>query len=241
MKFDTIIILLIFVTIAFLLFLANGYEKKGSFAETVQISLGLKERDNSPSPEDTLVAPFADKSVKPITDKNRDLVRLPVNSIPLDQPHRSTRHVAEWLTQHVGNALILDKEKISKILTEVKPSFTEAAFKQYMNFGERTNIIPVVYHSENNDDKGTKEKTLSSYLKENPLLFSSGPMNDVYHWRYEMSMVLNLVEGELTQYRNTESSQTHKDIVLCITAIRVNNTENEDGLLIGKWQSGRCR
>mgnify|MGYP000430416187 CR=1 FL=1 len=135
MKFDTIIIALIFFTFCFLFFLMAGYEKEGSFVETVQISLGLKERNNGPKPENTLVAPFAEANVKPFTsDKERNEASLPVNKIPLNKPHRSIRHVSNWLTQHVGNALILDKEKIKQLQNEVGISFTPEAFEEYKAF-----------------------------------------------------------------------------------------------------------
>lgn len=233
MKFDTVIILLIVCTIGFLFYISLGYDQKGSFAETIQISIGLKERDNSPSPETTLVAPFADASVKPILDqKDRDNISLPVNKIPLDKPHRSTRHVAEWLTQHVGNALILDKQKVSQLNKEIGPSFTPEAFNQYKEFGKRTNIFSAVFHEE--------ETKLESYLKEDPLAFSAGTENGVYQWQYEIFMVLNLVKGKLKQYKNTQSEQQLKEVYFCITATR-DNDANTDGLLISFWKTGRCK
>ena len=232
MKFDTIIIVLIVCTMGFLFYISTGYNKKGSFAETIQISVGLKERDNSPSPESTLVAPFADPSVKPITNaKDRNNVSLPVNKIPLDKPHRSTRHIAEWLTQHVGNALILDKNKVSKLNSDIGPSFTPEAFAQYKAFGKDTNIFSAVFHGD--------ETKLESYLKEDPLSFSAGPVNGVYQWKYEILTVLNLVKGSLKQYKNTQSEQQLKEVYFCVTAVRANEA-NADGILIGAWKSGRC-
>ncbi len=233
MKFDTIIIGLVVFTICFLFYLSVGYDQKGSFVETVQVSLGLKDPDNSPSPETTLVAPFAESNLAPLTSEQaRNNVALPVNKIPIDKPHRSTRHVAQWLTQHVGNAMILNKDKVSKLNTEISPSFTPASFEQYKAFGKDTNIFSAVFHGD--------ETKLESYLKEDPLMISTGPVDGVYQWRYEIFMVLNLVKGRLTQYKNTQSEQQLKEAYFCVIAKR-DNAANEEGLLISSWKTGRCK
>ncbi len=232
MKFDTVIVVLVSFTIAFLFFVAKDYQKEGSFAESIQIAFGLKAADTAPSPETTLIAPFADPNVKPLPKTEHGYAHLPVNKIQMTLPHRSIRHVSDWLTQHAGNALILDKDKISKLMTEIKPSFTEEAFEKYKAFGKTTNIFSAVFHEENT--------TLETYLKEDPLSFSRGPVDGVYQWKFEMHMVLNLVKGTLTQYKNTKSSQQHKDVFFCITVAR-DNSANEDGLLISDWKTGRCK
>ena len=130
MKFDTVIIGLVVLTVGFLFVMAKDYEKKGSFVETIEITLGLKQRENGPKPEDTLVAPFADNDVKPYSLDERQRATLPVNKIPLDQPHQSAQNVMEWLVQNAGNALILDKTKIGRLREDIAPVFTETALEQ---------------------------------------------------------------------------------------------------------------
>jgi hypothetical protein len=224
---------LVVITVGSLLYVAKDFEQKGSFAESIQIILGLKNPDSSPKPEDTLVAPFAEASVKPVTNaKERSEVHLPVNKIPLDQPHRSVRAVSDWLTQNIGNALVLDKKIVSNINTAIKPYFNEKAFGQYTEFGKKSNIFSAVFHGENT--------TMSAYLKEAPLFMSAGPVNGVYEWTYEMSIVLSLVKGELKQYKTTTAEQQLKDVYFCISAQR-SNEANEDGLLISSWKTGNCK
>ena len=231
MKFDTITILLVVFIIGFVLFIAKDYEKKGSFAETIQVTLGLIEKDNGPKPEDTLVAMWADPDVKPLSGEERGDASLPVNKIPLEKPHRTQRYIAEWLTQHVGNALDLRKDKISKLNTAIGPSFTPTGLEEYKAFGKDTNIFSAVFHGD--------KTTLATYSKSSPLFIAGGPVGGVYEWTYELEMVLNLVKGELKQYKGNTAEQQHKDVFFCVTVKRVNEAM-PDGIQIDHWKTGRC-
>lgn len=215
------------------MYLAKDYEKHGSFAETIQITLGLKEPDNGPKPEDTLLAGWADKDLKPLTGIEQKDANLPVNKIPLDKPHRSHRHIGEWLTQNVGNALMLDKEKISKLATEIAPSFTKTGLEEYKAFGKDTNIFSAVFHGE--------ETSLTSFSKDAPLFISASAskQDNIYRWTFEVEMVLNLVKGKLTQYKGTMAEQQQKNVFFCITVKR-DNEALPDGVLIDQWKTGRC-
>ncbi|MCB9964433.1 MAG: DotI/IcmL/TraM family protein [Rhodospirillales bacterium] len=233
MKFDTVIIGLVVLTVGFLFVMAKDYEKKGSFVETIEITLGLKQRENGPKPEETLVAPFADSDIKPYSLDERQHAALPVDKIPLDQPHQSVQNINEWLVQNVGNALILDKTKIGHLGQDIAPVFTEAALEQYKNFGKTTNIFSAVFHGE--------DTTLETYLPQNPSLYRAGPVDGIYQWTFEISAVLNLVKGKLIQYKNATAKQQQKDVTFCITVQRTAHPDIPNGLLISNWQTGRCK
>ena len=138
-------------------------QPKPTMWETFQYMMGWKEREIGP--QNTLVAPFAAKDVKPF--KTREEVALPVNAVPLHVPHRSNREISSWLSQAVMSSLELDKEKIKNINAELDPYFTTDAREQFKEFGQKSNVFSTVFYGEG--------RQLISYGKSTPVLIRAEP------------------------------------------------------------------
>jgi hypothetical protein len=201
-----------------------------TFLDTLKMIFGMQE-ETGPKPEDTLVAPFAEGHIKPLDKGFHKDARLPVNKIPMDMPHRPQDEIAEWLSNAAGDALILDRDKISNIKTILAPYFSEEAFAQYKRFGEKSHIFSAVFHGE--------QTTLTSFISDSPVLNYARVVDGAFEWQYEIPVTLNLVKGDLKEYKKTKATQQQKNVTLCLTARRTEDAGNS-GILIHDWRTGQC-
>lgn len=201
-----------------------------SLMDTLKMIFGMQE-ETGPTPGDTLVAPFAEKHIKPLNKDFHKDAKLPVNKIPMDMPHRPQDEIAEWLSNAAADSLILDREKISNIQKELAPYFSEQAFQQYKVFGEKSHIFSAVYHGD--------QTTLTSFLADSPVLNYARAVDGIYQWQYEIPMTLNLIKGDLKEYKKTSATQQQQKVTLCLTARRVKDN-SKNSVLISDWRTGKC-
>lgn len=233
MKLDTILIISLVALIAVAFFIAQESKAERNFLDTVQIIIGVKESHEGARPEDTLVAPFAEDNVKPASkeDIRNKRVGLPINKIPLNQPHRSIEDVETWLSDAIADSLTLDKGKVDGLNQKIKPYFTEEGFKHYSEFGKNTKIFSLVYY----DPKAS----LVSFIGERPLNVHAQPVKGIYQWRFQINVMLNMTQGPKEGAKQEATPQKQRELTLCIDVIRTNSQQGE-GLAINAWGAVAC-
>ena len=196
--------------------------------------------------EEAAPAPLNMNDIKSLWDDEHssDSSRPGADGPPAKSPHKTRQEMQDWVVETVTDVLTLDRPRIDRMESEIKPFFTSNAYDQYYKFIEESNILSLVYHGQNT--------SLSTLISEAPALvfadtitFDNLPEDNPYHegvykWRYEVPVILNLVRGHLTDYTEGSGDQRSLTPTLCITVSRVMPAVTDMGVVIDSWQNGRC-
>lgn len=207
----------------FLLSLTAGALFVPSFAQASALEFffpSLKKKEENPY--ETLRAPFAEEN-----GAADALDQLPINAIPLSEPHRITSEMADWVMGAVSDSMNLDGQGYRAMLEENKPSFDAAGYQQYLAFLQKNNVLKVLE---------TGKFHVRSYVENTPLLLNEGAVNDHYRWLYQVPLVVSYIDKNAKGYRGVEP--TNQRVTLNVQIGRSVAAKNPQGVLIESW-SGR--
>lgn len=181
----------------------------------------LKKQEEDPS--QTLQAPFADKKAQsdhvPLKSGT-----LPENAIALDQPHRNTSQIMEWVINATAGALTFNQTNTDELATK-QASFATSGYTQYEQFLTTNNIKKVV-------ESG--QYTIRSYVNDSPLLLNEGAANGTYHWLYQVPVVISYMNRTNKDYKGGGTA-TNQKMMITVQVGRSATTEDKMGLVIETW------
>lgn len=168
--------------------------------------------DKTPKPEDTLIAPFADDAgVMQNTN-----TALPVNDVPLDQPHRTADEVGAWVTTVVSSTLSFDAADFNESQKRIEDFFTPEGLASYRSFldsaGYRARIV-------NEGD------SMGNFIQEDPFLLNKGTAGGTYHWLFEVPVMVSFLPGGRKDVR-TETTR-NEEILINVDVVRVPGSVGE--------------
>lgn len=177
--------------------------------------------DKTPKPEETLVAPFADGAG---TKQNAN-APLPVNDVPLDQPHRTADEVGSWVTTVVSSALSFDAADFNESQKKIEEFFTPEGLASYRSFidsaGYRARIV-------NEGD------SMGNFIQEDPFLLNKGAAGGTYHWLFEVPVMVSFLPGGRKDVR-TETTR-NEEILINVDVVRVPGSVGE-AVRIYNWSA----
>lgn len=180
--------------------------------------------DNTVDPSATLVAPFADSTATPAAPGERNLMRLSTNTAPLDQPHRSSADLGEWLTQAVSETLSFNSDNYKenmKLLTKGMNADALAQYDAWVNSG----ILAVL---QNNGMQ------LNGSVEEKPFLVNEGPVAGRYRWLFEVPVLISFIPRGSTGLDKQPSASDRK-LLLTIQIGRVAESQLPDHVMMESW------
>ncbi|MBU6235944.1 MAG: DotI/IcmL family type IV secretion protein [Alphaproteobacteria bacterium] len=142
------------------------------------------------------------------------------SQLALDQPHRSHAELEDWVSDTVASALTYSSGKTQQKIAELRPLFTEAGFKAYMDFLTSLGFA---------QDIQAQTLNLSAIVNNAPVLIGQGASSGRYAWAYEMPVVMSTgepVEG---------APQVTKNVTIRLQIGRSAKGVEPHGLLVENW------
>jgi hypothetical protein len=179
----------------------------------------------------SLVAPFAEPEAGPPQTPEEALYQ-PFEGPRLQQsvnaPHLHDAAVADWLVTMISEALTFTPQTYAAHRDELNDFFNANGLSEYEAFIASTNILALMQ---------SKDYKLQTFLKNTPLLRTSGVTGDVYKWVYDMPVNLTFLRAGLTDYRDVETGDDFisQDILLRVQLAR-SLEGGDNGLIIETWE-----
>ncbi|MFK7840131.1 MAG: DotI/IcmL/TraM family protein [Bdellovibrionales bacterium] len=180
----------------------------------------LKEEEYDPAKD--MVAEFA---VGTGVDVKSKLEQLPVDAVPLVNPHLLSQEVGEWIMNAAGEAMNFDAGTKVAGLSSGLVLFDRTAIQQYQTFLAENNIQKVMEDGRYN---------IRSYVDQTPLLLNEGVVNERYRWLFRVPVVVTYLDKDMQTYKGNEAALIQRAI-LNIQLGRVFSADKPDGLQIEQW------
>lgn len=184
----------------------------------------LRTADDDPTR--TLQAPFA--TPEETTDEAPKLAQ-PEDTIPLDQPHRASADITEWVINTASDLMMFEDSDYKQKLEDTKRYFDEGGRGQYEAFLNDTKIIKVL-------ESGKYE--VRSYVSDAPLLLNEGAVSGRYRWLYEVPVMVSYLPRGSSTYKNLEP--VNQSIVIRLQLGRSADAETDLRLQVERW-SGKAK
>lgn len=173
-----------------------------------------------PDPSQTLVAPFALNENTEIGE----IAKLPVNSVPLDQPHRLSADMTNWIAITTVEALNFLSPDYKTDLTTNRKNFDNFGHQQYTTFLTQTRILETLQ---------TGKYRVRSYNENTPLLLNEGVVDGRFRWLYRVPIMITYLDAGANSYENVKPINYRATIDIQIG--RNENTQDSEGVLIERW------
>lgn len=184
----------------------------------------LKEEE-SVNPSGTLVAPFADESVKPLPKDQRYLAVTEANKVAIDQPHRSDKELGEWLAQAMPQTLSFDAANFESRMAELALGFSPEGLEQFKAWIINSGILTAMQGN---------SLQLNGFVTEQPFLLNQGLVNGRYRWLFEVPVMISFMPRGTVQYNPQESTQS-RHLLITLQLGRVEDSILEHGVVIESW------
>jgi len=181
----------------------------------------LREEEYDPAKE--MVAPFATEEDVEGKDK---LSQLPINDIALEQPHRVSSEIAEWIMTVGAEAMNFEAGNLDAQVEGRGALFDTTGQNQFIAFLNEKNIAKVV-----NDGR----YNVRSYVDKTPLLLNEGVVNDRYRWLFRVPVVVSYMEKNMKSYKNAAPVIVQKATLNVQIGRVASSADKPDGLQIEQW------
>ena len=176
-------------------------------------------KDEQPNPSETLKAPFAD------TEEEVKNATVPPKEVPLNQPHRTSGEIGEWVTSIASDALTFEGKQDNE-LEGKKVNFDTGGWSEYEAFLEAQKIKSVI-------DSGQYQ--LRSYVQDIPVLLNEGAVNERYRWLYEVPVHVSYLQRNLDSYKNARVEPINRIMTVRVQVGRIADADNDMGLQVERW------
>ncbi|MGH1397595.1 MAG: DotI/IcmL/TraM family protein [Alphaproteobacteria bacterium] len=178
----------------------------------------LKKKE--PDPAQTLVAPFAlDGTIEP--GKKID---LPTNAVPLNQPHRLSADMTDWIATQTIEALNFFNGNHTAQLEQNRAIFDAFGYGQYQAFLEKNQILKTLQSG---------QYKIRTYNENVPLLMNEGEVDGRYRWLYRVPVIISYLDAKANGYENAKATNHRATIDIQIG--RSKDASNEEGVLMERW------
>jgi hypothetical protein len=184
-------------------------------------------KDEGPDPSKTLTAPFAEPNEKNISMQG---LGLPENSVPLDQPHKPSNQIGDWVTMAVSEAMTFGDSDYKTTLEKISNHFTPEGKAQFMAFLEENSLIRVLESQKFN---------VSGFVQEAPLLLNEGGVDGSYRWLYQVPVMISYIDRNSKGYKD-KLEPVNQLMSLTIQVGRTTDRTPGHDLAIERW-SGKVQ
>jgi hypothetical protein len=186
--------------------------------------------DTGPKPEDTLQAPFggdkpAEADAKSGLMKMYEIEQSAKDADSIDQPHRSSDQIGEWLTSIVTQALTIDPRNYKT--DGFSPLFTPYAFKEYQTYLTNQKTIDML---------NANNMKLTAFAESKPVLVQEGTLDGTYRWLFRIPVMLTYYDRVVETLKGNKKpiSQTQR-ILVNIQVGRTSLKSTPEGMIIERW------
>lgn len=167
-------------------------------------------------------APFADT----LRAEGNDT--LPENrSLGADQPHRTPRELAQWVSRSVSEVMTFDARGYEDELANAEKYFAPAGYAEYKAYLEQADM-------KNSLVQG--QLKASVIVEQNPLLLNSGAVGGVFRWLYEVPVTISYVPQDATSLDPNAAKAATRKLTIRLQLGRHDAAENEDAVQIESWK-----
>lgn len=164
----------------------------------------------------------------PFSDTLRaDNDTLPVNrSLTPDEPHRTPRELARWVSESVSEILTLDAQNYDAQLQNAARYFSTgglAEFQTYLRQADLKNVLSM------------SDLKANIIVEQTPLLLNSGPVNGVYRWLYEVPITVSYTPRALRELTPSTRTETNRKLTIRLQVGRYDAAPNGEGVQIESW------
>jgi hypothetical protein len=177
-------------------------------------------------PTSTLQAPFADpQPAGPLPAGAKPFVaELPVNAIPLEQPHRRNLEISQWLMETLSGSTTYVNANYKPDLEKIQGSFTVEGRQQLTDFLTHIGAIKAL-------DSG--QYTVRGFVREVPVTLNEGPVGGYYRWLYEAPITITYLPRDTSTYKNAKPVNQY--FLVTVQVGRTATETNEIGVLVENW------
>lgn len=195
-------------------------------------------------PAETLTAPFAmepsaegEEAAGSAADQHtvRDLLAgqgadgkplMPENAIPLNQPHRSTSAIVQWVMTATSEAFMFDKPDFNENLAATKPLFGPSGRTQYIQSLSDLGIT---------DTLKSNKYDIRSFADGQPVLLNEGVVDGRYRWLYDVELMVTYLNRGTSGYANAQP--INKKVSVRAQIGRSKDAQNRDEIWIETWEA----
>lgn len=181
--------------------------------------------NDDPDPSQTLIAPFADSSAPKVVPGELLMQRLPTNSIPMDQPHRSAAEMSELLSQAFADAMSFSVSKYDAHLKLLSNGYSPAALSQFDAWMRGSGILD--YLKKNN-------MQMNVSVEEPPFLLNEGAVEGRYRWLFETPVIISFVP-EGTKSLKGQTGIDSRRLLITVQLGRSKNSMLIDQIAFESW------
>ena len=174
-------------------------------------------------PTKTMVAPFA---VGQGAEEKDRLNGLPVNAVPLSQPHLVVNEIAEWVMNQAGEAMNFETNDYAGELAAHAVSFNAAGNAQYQKFLTEMNIVKIIE---------SERYSVRSHVENTPLLLNEGLIKGRYRWLFRVPIVMTYMDRDVNGYKGQKAPITQRATVNVQIGRIAASDVKPDGLQIEQW------
>ena len=176
-------------------------------------------------PTGTLVAPFAEPTLKPLSKEERYKAVTDTNNVALDQPHRSDKELGEWLMQAMAQTLSFDATNFNEQLSLLANGFSPAGLEQYKAWAFDSGIMAAL------EANGLQ---LNGFVTDMPFLLNQGAIGGRFRWLYEVPVMVSFVPRGTKKNIPGETAQSNR-LLITLQLGRKENSILEHGVQIESW------
>lgn len=181
--------------------------------------------EKSIDPTGTLVAPFAQENVKPLSKEERYKAATESNNVAMDQPHRSDRELGEWLMQALAQTLSFDSDNFSELLPQLANGFSPEGLEQFKAWTNESGIMAALR---------ANGLQLNALVTDTPFLLNQGAIAGRFRWLYEVPVMISFIPRGTQHAVRGETPET-KQMLVTLQLGRKQNSVLEHGIQIESW------
>ena len=180
-----------------------------------------------PDPTAAGIAPFTNPDdVKPLTQQEMIKGALSTDNTPLDQPHRSSRDLEEWLQQAMAEALSFDSLNYDTYRTQLLPrGMSASGVDEFNNWVVSNGIL---------DALAANGLQLNAFSMERPFLLNEGVVSGRYRWLYETPVMISFVPRGTKVY-DPKLAVDSRRLIITVQIGRVEQSLLEHNVMIETW------
>ncbi|MCC6597222.1 MAG: DotI/IcmL family type IV secretion protein [Alphaproteobacteria bacterium] len=186
-------------------------------------------KTEEPDPMQTLQAPFAADGQAPQLVGPRAVQSLPENAIPMQQPHRATRQITDWVVTVVSEAMTFDSKDMEAEKDGSLKYFNTGGRAQYEQFLKDSKLRNVI---------DSQKYSVRSYVRDAPLLLNEGEVKGYYRWLYEVPIMVSYMGRNEKDYR--QATPVNQQMVITLQIGRSPMAEDSAGIVVESW-SGKVQ
>lgn len=195
------------------------------------------ERDKTPKPQETLIAPFAQnkQQSRVLSGAERKALTSPENSVPITEPHRSDKYILNWASERAAGVFIYNTDQIKQRLTKNGTDLKKIPTAQLGEFllDQHFNILPPYFMPEAvksvqayMDQSGMLtamrgQQQIQAFTKTTPQMMNEGVFSNAYRWLIDIPVTYSIMPPGMDNYMGkNRPTPTTQNIVIRVQIVR---------------------